>query len=93
MRLVKRVKLLQKKIVNHILPVLSASQIFFHEYYYVGKYLSSGRLLLAHLEAFSYIALCKIIRITRWHIPCEFYSYKSARGILANHKTEGGNSS
>ena len=36
---------------------------------------------------------CKIIRITRWHIPLRLYSDKSARGILEIRKQKGGNSS
>ena len=69
MEAVKRAKPLQKKIVHNILPVFFANTV---KGLSVGEYLSPGCLLLAHLEAFSYIALCKIIRITRWHIPCEF---------------------
>jgi len=71
---VKRAKSVQKKIVHNIFLSFSPTQMLFQldEELTVWEYLSAGCFLLAHLEAFSYIALCKVIRITRWHIPCDF---------------------
>ena len=47
------------------------SQIFFNStsITYCQEYLYSSCFLLAHLEAFSYIASCKIIRITSLAYP------------------------
>jgi hypothetical protein len=58
---VKRAKSVQKKIVHNILSVLFANSDAFSigrvEELTVWEYLSPGCFLLAHLEAFSYIAL------------------------------------
>ena len=58
----------------------------------VGEYLSPGCFFLAHLEVFSYIDLCKIIRITRWHTHCGSIPLsRDSAEILRNQKQKGGN--
>src|SRR6266481_6004102 len=57
----------------------------------VGEYLSPGWFFLAHLEVFSYIALCKIIKITRWHTHCGSipFGLTKQKGGIENEKKEG----
>ena len=61
----------------------------------VGEYLSPGCFFLAHLEVFSYIALCKIIRITRWHTHCGSipYEIRNRKEAIENEKKEGNSDS